>query len=321
MHRVELGAVDHAGHAEQQRGEDAVGGAGDPAGVGGAPEHVVRVQVEGVLAGDVMGQRRAVHVQRALGRAGGAAGEVQQRGAVGAGRRHREVVAGLVQLLAQVVGAGDAHRATVVVEQQQVFEQRQPLAQRRHLAPVQRLAGQQHAALAEAQAGLQRLRAEGGKQRRHHAAGLEAAEHAEVQLQAAVAQHEQPRAGRHAEVAQGAGEAGSQPRQLAIADLAAAAVAEQQAQGGVPAQRPGGMPVDRLVGEVEAAAGQAAQPLGFFRPGEGSARLRRGRPVGRHPQLGGRLVDAVRAHGVTPCPAWADCRARPCREPRSGSPR
>ncbi|MCY1397908.1 hypothetical protein D9M71_129280 [compost metagenome] len=321
-HRVEVGAVDHAGDAEQQRGEDAVGGAGDPAGIGGAPEHVVRVQVEGVPGGDQVGQRRAVHVQRALGRAGGAAGEVQQRGAVGGGRCHRKVVADLVQQLAQVVGVGDLHRAAVVVEQQHMPEQRQLVADCRDLAPVQGFAGQQHAALAEAQAGLQRLRAEGGEQRRHHAAGLEAAEHAEVQLQAAVAQHEQPRAGLDAEVVQHVGEAAGLPRQLAVADLAATAVAQQQAQGDVFAQGTGGMPVDRLEGQVEAAAGQTGQPLGFGLPREGSTRLGRCRPVGRYPQCGGSLVDAVSAHGVTPCPAWAArVRARPCRAPRSGSPR
>ena len=39
----------------RERRDDAVGGAGHPARVGGAPEDVVRVEVEGVLAGGVVG--------------------------------------------------------------------------------------------------------------------------------------------------------------------------------------------------------------------------------------------------------------------------
>jgi hypothetical protein len=35
-----------AGHAVQQRRDDAVRGAGHPARIGGAPEHVIRMQVE-----------------------------------------------------------------------------------------------------------------------------------------------------------------------------------------------------------------------------------------------------------------------------------
>ena len=81
---VELGLVDDAGHAVQQRRDDAVGGAGDPARVGGAPEDVVGMQVERVAAGGEVRHHRLVHVHRALGRAGGAAGEVQQRRVVGA---------------------------------------------------------------------------------------------------------------------------------------------------------------------------------------------------------------------------------------------
>ena len=45
---VEFGLVDDHGHAVRQRRDDAVGGAGDPAGVGRAPEDVVGVQVERV---------------------------------------------------------------------------------------------------------------------------------------------------------------------------------------------------------------------------------------------------------------------------------
>ena len=59
---VELGLVDDAGHAVRERGDDAVGRAGDPAGVGGAPEDVVGVQVERDAAGGVVGDDRLVDV-------------------------------------------------------------------------------------------------------------------------------------------------------------------------------------------------------------------------------------------------------------------
>ena len=63
---VELRLVDDAGHAVGQRRDDAVARAGDPAGIGGAPEDVVIVQVERVAAGDVVGDHRLVHVDGAL---------------------------------------------------------------------------------------------------------------------------------------------------------------------------------------------------------------------------------------------------------------
>ena len=59
---VELRLVDDAGDAVRQRGDDAVGRAGHPARVGGAPEDVVGVQVERERAGRVVGDHRLVHV-------------------------------------------------------------------------------------------------------------------------------------------------------------------------------------------------------------------------------------------------------------------
>ena len=77
-----------------KRRDDAVRGAGHPAGIGGAPEDVVGVEVEREPAGHVVRDDGAVHVQRALGLAGGAAGEVQQRRLLRIGRRDGEVGAG-----------------------------------------------------------------------------------------------------------------------------------------------------------------------------------------------------------------------------------
>ena len=77
----------------RQRRDDAVAGAGDPAGIGGAPEDVVVVQVERVEAGDMMRHDRLVHVDGALGPARRAAGEVQQRHVLGQSRRNGEMLA------------------------------------------------------------------------------------------------------------------------------------------------------------------------------------------------------------------------------------
>ena len=76
---VEVGLVDDHGHAVGERRDDAVGGARHPAGIGGAPEDVLGMKIEHVFAGDVMGDDRVVHMDGALGRSGGAAGEMQQR--------------------------------------------------------------------------------------------------------------------------------------------------------------------------------------------------------------------------------------------------
>ena len=78
--------------AVRERRDDAVGRAGHPAGVGGAPEDVVGVEVERELARDVVRDDRAVHVHRALRLAGGAAREVQERGVLRVGRPDLEPV-------------------------------------------------------------------------------------------------------------------------------------------------------------------------------------------------------------------------------------
>ena len=64
---VEVGLVDDAGHAVGERGDDAVGGPGHPAGVGGAPVDVAGMQIEHEAAGRVVGDDGAVDVDGALG--------------------------------------------------------------------------------------------------------------------------------------------------------------------------------------------------------------------------------------------------------------
>jgi hypothetical protein len=80
----------------------------------------------------------------------------------------------------------------VVVDQQDMLQMGQALAQPGDLAPVQRLGGHQHPALTHGQTLMDRVGAERRKQRAHHAAVLQGAEHAEVQLGDAAGQHEHP---------------------------------------------------------------------------------------------------------------------------------
>ena len=69
-----------------ERGDDAVGGAGHPARVRGAPEDVIRMEIERELSGHVMGDDCAMHMDGALGPACSAAGEVHQRHVLGSVR-------------------------------------------------------------------------------------------------------------------------------------------------------------------------------------------------------------------------------------------
>ncbi len=89
--RVELLLIDDAGNAVRKWGDDAIGSPGHPPRVGRAPEYVVRVKVESQLPCDVMDHDRLVHVDGALKRAGGAAGEMKERMILRIGRLDREL--------------------------------------------------------------------------------------------------------------------------------------------------------------------------------------------------------------------------------------
>src|SRR5690606_37778519 len=101
-----------------------VGGAGDPAGIGGSPEDVVLVEVEREPAGGVVRDDRLVHVQRALGLAGGAAGEVQQRRRLRVGGADIVVGIGCREQPGQVERSV-GQRALFVASQQHVLERGQ----------------------------------------------------------------------------------------------------------------------------------------------------------------------------------------------------
>jgi hypothetical protein len=274
----------------QQRRDDAVGGAGHPARVGGAPVDVVGVQVERVLAGGPVRRHRAVHVHGALRRAGGAAGEVQQREVLRPGRHDVEFVGGLRHQRGEVERAGHVGRPALLAHQQHVAQRRQLTADLRHLALVEQFRGHQYGALAELDARGDRLRAEGGKEGRDHRAVLEAAQHRDVQLGDAAGEQEQALALADAERLQHVGEAVGQARQLAISDVAGVVGAEE-AEGGLVAQRADGVAFDGLVGDVQPAAGQAGQLGTHGVPGKRRARRGVVRQIRRQAQVGCGLAD------------------------------
>ena len=84
---VELGLIDDQRRAVGQRRDDAVGGAGDPSGIGRAPEHVILMQIEHETTGDVVRHRGLMDVHGAFGPARCPAGEVEKRHVFGSGRR------------------------------------------------------------------------------------------------------------------------------------------------------------------------------------------------------------------------------------------
>ena len=162
-HRVQVGLVDDQGRADGQGGDDAVTGAGDPAGIGGAPEDVRRVQVEGIPASEDMKQDGPVDVNGALGLAGGTAGEVQQGHVLGPGAGQ----AAAVRAGRQRVGQGQgAHRQVLpsAVGEQDVAQTRQSLPPGGNLALVVGRGGDQHPGVAKGHACPYRLGTEGGEE-------------------------------------------------------------------------------------------------------------------------------------------------------------
>ena len=228
---IELRLGDDAGHAVGQWRDDAVAGAGDPAGIGRAPEDVVIVQIERIDAGDVMRDHRLMHMDRALGSARGAAGEVQQGAILGICRRNDEVRALRLDKCPPVERARRHFRGVIFVgHQDDVVELRQLRADRRHLAAIQCLCRHQHAAVANRQPRRDRFRSERGEQRRDDALRLQGAEHRDVEFGNAPGQHEHAVAFAHAETAQGVGEAVGCRFQVAVGEGALAAGPPDPAQ-------------------------------------------------------------------------------------------
>ena len=157
---VELGLVHDQGDAMAEGGADSVRGAGDPAWVGGAPEDIVRVQVEGIVGAHIVEEHGLVDMKCPLGCTRGAAGEVQQGVLFWVGRRNRELGGGCRHQLGQ-----REHRAVQVgrdVGQQHILQRRQPRPHFGDFALLEQPFGRdQHPAVAKGQTLLDRPGAEG----------------------------------------------------------------------------------------------------------------------------------------------------------------
>ena len=168
------------------------------------------------------------------------------------------------------------------------------LAQAGDLAPVQLGGRHQQPGVAHLAAGGDRLRAEGGEQRRDDAAGLQRAEHGDVELGQPPHQHEDAVARRQPQAAQRAREAADRLRQVGVAQVAPVAALADPADRDMRAAAVGDMAVDRLVRDIQPAAGQAGQRLARLRPVEAGAESARVGHVGRHAPAALRLGDARR---------------------------
>ncbi len=214
------------------------------------------MQVERVVAGDVVGQNSAVDVDRALGPARGAAGEVQERHVVGIGRRNLEPVRGFRHQV--VPGQRPRHAAAPI---------RMTCARSGSRSRICSTLRRYSASLvtstrpcAHLQAGGDRLRAEGGEQGRHHASVLQRPQRCHVELRHAAGQDEYALAHADTESSQDIGEAVGGGSQLAEAEIPALAGAPEPAQCQMIGARTPRVAIHGLVRDVQAATvGQPVQ--------------------------------------------------------------
>ena len=188
---VEVRFVDDARQAVRERRDDAVGRAGHPAGIGRAPEDVVRMKVERETRGRVMRDDGLVHVNGAFRLAGRAAREVQQRGVLRIGGGNREAVVGLRQP-AREDRACPAASTTELDSptSEHVLEARAAsCAALSIFFLIQDIGRHEHLGACDVDPRLNRLRPERGEERREHAAVLQRAERRDVELGDAAGQH------------------------------------------------------------------------------------------------------------------------------------
>jgi hypothetical protein len=230
-------------------------------GIGGAPVHVAVLQVEHPARRGEVGGDGGVRVQHALGEAGGAAGEVQQRVVLGIGPHRLEIRRGILEqfreverALGQFAGAGGAH-------DQHVPELGQLGADRRHLAPVKKVGGHQHAHRAERQPCLHGLRPEGREHRAVHRAGRKRAEHGRVQGRDAAHERRDALATLHAQGREHVRNASRIGRELAVSAGPRGRVLGEEADRHAVGGRTLRVPEHGLVRDVERTAGETREQL------------------------------------------------------------
>ncbi len=202
-----------------------------------------------------MGDDRFVDVHGPLGRASGAAGEVQQRRILGIGGSDRVLVAGGVHQPLERQGArglaiGDHHVPERGKRRDQVGDP----------ASEQCLRGDENPGGSLFQPDPDRFGPERGEQGTEHGAGLQGAQGRDVQFRYAAGQRAYRVAPADAQALEDVGEAVAQEGHFGIADLARAALAIEKTERDTIAVTAGHMPVQGLVRDIEAAsAGKAIQ--------------------------------------------------------------
>ena len=204
---AEPALVDDLRDAVRPRGRHAVGRAGDPAGVGGAPVDVVRVEVQAPLAGEVVLDDGVVAVDCALRLAGGAGGVVHDRVVVARRRERPELVRRIAhqRVVVEVALGERLGGAPVLVDDDDVLQVRQLREYLRDLLAQVGL-GDEHLRAAVLHAVAHRVRAERREERADDAAGLERPEDREVDLRHALHEGEDAGALLDAERAEDVGE-------------------------------------------------------------------------------------------------------------------
>jgi len=184
----EAGIQHDLGHAQRPGSDDAVADAGDPAGIGRAPVHVVFLQIEDQLGRQVLGEEAGVDVQSALRLARRAAGVVQQARALGVRLENRER---LDPVAVHVIGdfaLAQAPFLVAVVDDDDGLQVGQTLDDLAHFRQVLVLGddGDGAAVIGPLEEGLL---AESREKRLHDRPGLQDTHHADVQLGNAVQEY------------------------------------------------------------------------------------------------------------------------------------
>ena len=140
------------------------------------------MKVERKAAGHMMRHDSLMHVHRALGLAGGSAGEMKQREILGIGLRDLEIVARLVHQLMEIFSVWNRANLFGAADQQHMLEPGYRGAQVGDFAFVQQGGGHQHTAIADADPLTNRFRAEGGEERAEDVAFLQRSERADIKF-------------------------------------------------------------------------------------------------------------------------------------------
>lgn len=251
----------------------------------------------------MVGHHGVVDVQRTLRSPRGAAGEVQQRRVLRLGARDLR--------LGGTRGEQRVQRGRVVLTggaaQQHVPQARHPITDGPHLAPIQRRRRDQDGRLAEGEPLPHGLGTERREQRRDHTARLQRPEHRDVEVRDPAQQREHPLTLAHAEVAQHRSEPVRALGEAGVGELGDPARSVDPAQRRLPSPWALGVPVHRLVRDVQPAAAQAGHGRPRRGPVEVAARRRVVTQVRSRANLG-RLADRCPVH----------VRTRSCGSPRRG---